>query len=520
MKKAFYEKTYKKLYPSGSQPGLFFGLAKIHKVPDNSTDICELPLRPVVSNIGTATYNISKYLANELFPLTKNRYTIESTKDFINKIKGNVIGGNEKLVSFDVTSLFTNVPLDFTIDLILSKIYRDKIIKTKLKENQFRELLQLCTKNMHFLFNDNIYRQVDGVAMGSPLGPVLANIFMAHLESSLVPSLSEVMSLWYRYVDDTITFIQENKIEEVIEILNNFHPSINFTYEKEKEGCITFLDVKLVRKTDGNFITEVYRKKTDTNIYLHWKAYAPDVWKIGTLKGLFRRAFVICSEEEGLNNELNHLKEVFSKINGYPFKVINKTLRNVEQKMRVESVPVVNQTDSGMDNLEQVSTENIIQPYMVLPYKGYLGNQVLKEFRNKVFDILPTKVSPRITFKGRNLGSFFPTKDKVKKEHRSNIVYEYTCDDTSGCNPLENYIGETGVRFEARSEQHTRTDKQSAVYRHSNRQDHSVAFSNFNVLSSGFNNVHNRKIAEALWIKDKKPSLNEQKFSYKLALFN
>ena len=85
---------------------------------------------------------------------------------------------------------------------------------------------------MHFSFDNSIYRQVDGVAMGSPLGPVLANIFMAHLENNLVPSLSNVMSLWYRYVDDTITFIQDDKIDYVLEILNNFHPSIKFTYEK------------------------------------------------------------------------------------------------------------------------------------------------------------------------------------------------------------------------------------------------------------------------------------------------
>ena len=102
-----------------------------------------------------------------------------------------------------MSSLFTNVPLDFTIDLILNKVYREKVIKTKLKESQLRELLVLCTKNMHFSFDNSIYRQVDGVAMGSPLGPVLANIFMAHLENNLVPSLSNVMSLWYRYVDDT-----------------------------------------------------------------------------------------------------------------------------------------------------------------------------------------------------------------------------------------------------------------------------------------------------------------------------
>ena len=143
----------------------------------------------------------------------------------------------------------------------------------------------------------------------------------------------------------TLTFIQDDKIDYVLEILNNFHPSIKFTYEKEQDGCIAFLDVKLIRKVNGSFITEVYRKKTDTNIYLHWKAYAPDTWKIGTLKGLFRRAFLICSEEEGLRKEINHIKEVFSKINRYPGSVINKTLKNVEEKIRLESIPEVNQVN-------------------------------------------------------------------------------------------------------------------------------------------------------------------------------
>ena len=110
MKKAFDQKTYKKLYPSGSQPGLYFGLAKVHKVPPNSKDIKDLPLRPVISNIGTATYNVSKYLASELFPLTKSEYTIESTKHFIENVRGKRIGNSEALVSFDVSSLFTNVP--------------------------------------------------------------------------------------------------------------------------------------------------------------------------------------------------------------------------------------------------------------------------------------------------------------------------------------------------------------------------------------------------------------------------
>ena len=81
---------------------------------------------------------------------------------------------------------------------------------------------------MHFSFNGVIYRQVDGVAMGSPLGPVLANVFMVELERTLVPQFEDSVALWHRYVDDTFTIIKKGKVEEVLERLNSFYDSIKF----------------------------------------------------------------------------------------------------------------------------------------------------------------------------------------------------------------------------------------------------------------------------------------------------
>ena len=119
MKKRFTEAQYKRLYPSSSRPGLFFGLAKVHKLKNGSTNVNELPLRPVISNIGTATYELSKYLAKLLQPIAKSDFTIESTKDFVRKIREKKIDKEFEMVSFDVVSLFTSVPLDFTIGVIL-----------------------------------------------------------------------------------------------------------------------------------------------------------------------------------------------------------------------------------------------------------------------------------------------------------------------------------------------------------------------------------------------------------------
>ena len=185
-------------------------------------------------------------------------------------------------------SLFTNVPLEYTTDLILKRIYDNGELSTDITRSEMKEMLTLCTKNVYFTFNGDIYLQTDGVAMGSPLGPVLAGIFMVHLERSLVPVLKDQLSFWKRYVDDTITFIKTGSAENVLSILNNFHPKIEFTYETEVNSELAFLDVLLLRKGQ-NIVTTVYRKVANSDIYLNWNLFCPQSWKRGTLRPFDRR---------------------------------------------------------------------------------------------------------------------------------------------------------------------------------------------------------------------------------------
>ena len=170
-----------------------------------------------------------------------------------------------KMVSLDVVSLFTNVPLDETIDIIIKRIYDKKEINTDIPKKEMRELLYLCTKNAHFTLNNKTYLQVDGVAMGSPLGPVLANMFMVELQQNMVPTLSNDISLWKRYADDTICFIKLTSINKVLETLNSYHTNIKFTIEIETENKILILDVLLIRNNSLTS-TKVYRKNTNTDI--------------------------------------------------------------------------------------------------------------------------------------------------------------------------------------------------------------------------------------------------------------
>ena len=126
-----------------------------------------------------------------------------------------------KMVSFNVVPHFTKVFLDQTIDKKIKRFYDQKDINTDIPKKEMRELLYICTKNAHFTLNNKTYFQVDAVVMGSPPGPVLVNIFIVELEQYIIPILSSDVSLWKRYVDDTICFIKLlTSFNKVFETLN------------------------------------------------------------------------------------------------------------------------------------------------------------------------------------------------------------------------------------------------------------------------------------------------------------
>ena len=146
-----------------------YGLPKIHKA--------NCPIRPILSACGTANYKLAKYLVGILNPISKNNFTCKDTFQFVDDIKYEDFSG-KFLCSFDVESLFTNIPLKETLDICISKLYSCTENKPSIPSQDLRSLLELAALDCVFTFNNNIYVQCDGVAMGSPLGPILANVFM------------------------------------------------------------------------------------------------------------------------------------------------------------------------------------------------------------------------------------------------------------------------------------------------------------------------------------------------------
>ena len=136
--------------------------------------ISHYSMRPIISNVETATYETAKYLNKLLPPWSKSDYNILNAEDLIRRLREETIPAGYKIISFDVKSLFTSVPLEKTKVFILKKVYDEKKIQTNIPKTVLKELLYLCTKQLHLTSNSNIYIQCDGVAMGSPLGPLLA----------------------------------------------------------------------------------------------------------------------------------------------------------------------------------------------------------------------------------------------------------------------------------------------------------------------------------------------------------
>ena len=155
-------------------------------------------------------------------------------------------------------------------------------------------------------------------------------------------------------------------------------------------------------------------------------------------------------------------------------------------------------------------------PHICLLYFGKQGETILNKFKDELKSVLPANIKPRFVFKGKKLGSFFSNKDKINKEHLSDLVYGYSVEEA---NKID-YVGETNVRFGSRTYEHSSTDKKSSIYKNANANGISVTQDSFVILERGYSKTIDRKIAEALYVKELKPILNEQVISHKLQLFN
>ena len=223
-----------------SSPPQIYGLPKIHKEG--------IPLRPIVAAIGSPTHQLARELARILSPLAgRSPSHVKNSADFVNQIRQVSFEGTDVLASFDVVSLFTRVPVDEALLVLSHRLQQDDTLteRTSIPIPDLCNLVELCLKSTYFQFGKSFYEQVEGAAMGSPLSPVLANIFMEDFETRALETSPVKPKMWRRYVDDVLVVWPhgDEQLEEFHFHLNGQNPSIQFTLEKESEGKIAFLSL-------------------------------------------------------------------------------------------------------------------------------------------------------------------------------------------------------------------------------------------------------------------------------------
>lgn len=253
--------------PSNSKIPRFYGLPKVHK-PD-------LPFRPIVDFRSSPSYNLAHFLNKILKPVTTNFPThIKNSYEFAKSIKNFVVPPNHELVSFDVISLFTRVPVETTLKYIRKRLNSSTNWKTitKLNTEEIMKLLRITVNSNYFTWNGRIYKQKDGTPMGSPVSPEFAEFSLQDLEEEIVLKHPDI-KFFKRFVDDCFACIPTGSKERILQDLNSYHPNLQFTCESETDMSISFLDLLISRDENGNLHRQVYRKQTHTGRYLSYNSF-------------------------------------------------------------------------------------------------------------------------------------------------------------------------------------------------------------------------------------------------------
>ena len=314
------------MYPTGCVPPKFYGLPKICK-PDT-------PLRPIVSSCGSVTYDVAKELAKILKPLVgKSPHHVNSTQNFVEQAKHITLASGECLSSYDVSALFTSVPVDPALNIIKDLLAKDHTLKerTVMEVSDIILQLEFCLKNTYFSFQDQFYEQVEGAAMGSPISPIVANLYMEYLQQKALSTAPTPPRFWCTYVDDTFVIHKEVNKQGFLQHINSVDPAIKFTVEDNKEdGSIPFLDTIVKPEADGTLSITVYRKSTHTDQYLQWDSHHHLSAKFSVIHTLSHRASTVCSKPELLQSEKDHLRKALTKCK-YPKSALDKVEKRLNK---------------------------------------------------------------------------------------------------------------------------------------------------------------------------------------------
>ena len=387
-------------------PGYIYGNVKTHKPGEK--------VRPIISQVTTPTYHTAKQLDKLIKKYLPQGKMLRSATEFVELLHGKQYSGN--LFSLDVESLFTNVPVHRTINIILDKVYHHPTISAPvIPKHTLRELLLICTTEVPFKDMDgNMYIQCDGVSMGSPLGPTFANFFMAEVENRALSNIQ--VSLYCRYIDDIFLICNADSLK-LLQTEMMTISGMNFTFERSVNNKLPFLNV-LVDVTDGQVRTSVYRKPTDVGKCLNAVSECPDRYKISVVKGFLFRAKTLSSDRDEMLLEMNRSKQILVN-NGYTNKLIDDEIRKFLRREASQQQPPTTTT-------HKIYYKN----FMNHNYKR--DEKAIKDIINNNVKVINSGERLQVviyykSIKTRNLFMKNNLSPKLRELARTNLIYDFTC---------------------------------------------------------------------------------------------
>ena len=344
---------------------------------------------------------------------------------------------------------------------------------------------KLTENNIESLFIKLFSQQSDGLSMGSPLAPLLANWFVSQLETNLL-NKTKNPKMYCRYVDD-IFCIFENKEDALLfeKELNSMHKDMKFTIQTCQDGKLPFLDT-LVAIKDNTILTSTYKKPTSTGVLMNYNSCVPQSWKRNLVKNLYYRNKHLVSEVLQ-NEDWQKVKDILMQ-NSFPNKFIDEQIQKTNNS----------NSDNGKNAEDNFH-------YFTIPYIRKVSEKFSKKIR-AIFEDIGVKI--RMAYNTQKVGKYFSLKDSVNDMYQSCVVYKFKCP-----GDLDNqYIGETERQLFVRIKEHA-TPSNSAVFRHIENckfcKNCNNIFDCFNIVKKCIS--YNELLStEALFIKKLQPNLNNQ----------
>ncbi len=501
---------YYKLKAKGSQPARLYGLAKVHKD--------DTPVRPVLSMPGSTYHKIGVQVAEWLSVVKECQ--INSSTQKISEMLNNVqLADDEELISFDVSSLYTNVPVKEAIEVCTNLLYSGKYKQPPVDRETFVKLAEISSCNILMSTHDGYYRQVDGLAMGAPPAPHFANGWLSQFD----PIVKDDAKIFSRYMDDIIRDIKKSNVEEKLVEINSLHSNLKFTCEREVDGDIPFLDMK-INNNHGQLTSTWYNKPTDTGLIMNYHALAPKKYKWSVVSGFVYRIHRACSTWENFHRSLERAKRVLEK-NQYPpdfyEPIIAETIKNIyEGKESTTNTTTKTTTAATTTTTAATTTTTTTNPTTTTtttttttineeePAKKTEKKLLFVQYRGKCTEdyaraLHRSNVPCTVVMTLRKLRTVMPSlKPPIEKEIRSGVVYKFTCSRCQAC-----YVGFTCRHLKTREDEH-RTKKSQPIAKHAKHCKEMVSGENFEILASSSRSKDYLVTLEALWIKELAPKIN------------